>query len=323
MRMAVWVVVFVAALGAVWLAVEFRLQIRDWWDSTSSTLTSADEFRAWVEGLGPWGPLAFVLAQTFQVILAPIPGTLFPPVGALAFGPWFALVLSLAGLALGSALVFLIARRWGRPIAVRLFGEDRIHRYEHVMTARGGLLLWIIFLVPLLPADMVCALAGLSGISFKKFMVHAIVGRIPAVATGVFTMAGLEGSPAWVWALATLVAATALWVGLRYRDALESRLLRVMRRPGQSETEAANVAVIPEPGADRSELASGSVEIDSQIQQPTRRDPLITALFVVVIATSVAVLIGALTGISGLASGIILVWGAALAVLVAWAKEDD
>jgi hypothetical protein len=195
-----------------------------------------------------------------------------------------------------------------------MFGEERIHRYEQVMTARGGLLLWLIFLLPLLPDDMVCALAGLSGIAFQRFMVIAVVGRIPAVATGVFTMAGLEGAPAWVWVLASVVGLAALLVGLRYRAALESRLLRGTRRQAHVDRMPAS----PQPAG------SGTAPAEAVAgEEPVSKDPLITVLAVVVVTTTVAVLVAVLTGVSGLASGIVLVWGVAIAVMVSWAREDD
>jgi uncharacterized membrane protein YdjX (TVP38/TMEM64 family) len=203
--------------------------IGQWWDRLSFAFGSPEEFRSWVEGFGAWGPIAYLMAQAAQVVVVPVPGTLFPPVGALAFGPWPALGLSVAGLALGSALVFLIARRWGRPLAVRMVGGDRLHRYESVIAARGGLLLWLVFLLPLLPDDAVCALAGLSAISFRRFMVIAVIGRIPAVAAGVFGMAGLEGAPAWVWAATALGFVLMVWAGTRYGPVLERRLVGRLR----------------------------------------------------------------------------------------------
>ena len=133
-------------------------------------------------------------------------------------------------MALGSAVVFLVARRWGRPLALRLVGADRIHRYESLMTARGGLLIWLVFLLPLLPDDAVCALAGLSGIGFRRFVAIATVGRIPAVAAGVFTMAGLEGAPAWVWAMAAFGFVVILWAGVRFGPALEQQLVQKLGR---------------------------------------------------------------------------------------------
>ena len=222
-RLLLWLTVGLAGAGAMLLVGD---DIGGWWAILRETMANPDAFRAWVEGLGAWGPIGYLLAQAAQVVVVPIPGTIFPPVGALAFGPWPAFGLSLAGLALGSALVFLLARKWGRPLAVRLIGVDLIRRYENLMTARAGLLIWLVFLLPLLPDDAVCALAGFSGIGFGRFMVIATVGRIPAVAAGVFTMAGLEGAPAWVWAVAAAGFAVLLWIGGRFGSALERRLVQ-------------------------------------------------------------------------------------------------
>jgi uncharacterized membrane protein YdjX (TVP38/TMEM64 family) len=223
-------VLWLVALATLVGTILFWDEIAAWWERLSYMFGSPEEFRSWVEGFGAWGPVAYVLALAAQVIVVPVPGTLFPPVGALAFGPWPALALSLVGLALGSALVFLIARRWGRPIAVRLAGEDRIQRYEAVFSARGSLLLWLVFLLPLLPDDAVCALAGLSAISFRRFMVIATVGRLPAVVAGVFGMAGLERAPAWVWAAAAIGFVLMVWGARRYGPTLERRLVGRLAR---------------------------------------------------------------------------------------------
>jgi uncharacterized membrane protein YdjX (TVP38/TMEM64 family) len=302
-----WIVWFVLALAAVWVTLIFGTEIGHWWDRVSSTLSTPEEFRAWVEGFGAWGVAIFLLAQAAQVILVPIPGAVFPPVGALAFGPWLALGLSLAGMALGSAVVFLVARRWGRPLAVRLVGAERIHRYENLMTARGGLLLWLVFLLPLLPDDALCALAGISGISFRRFMVIATVGRVPAVAAGVFAMAGLEGAPPWVWVLAATVFAVLLWVGSRYGRTLEARLIGRMRTRPRARSPKAE-----EPDAEAL-VASGA----------DRPDRLRSVLAVVVLTTVIGVAIGVTAGVSELTTGIILVWGVVLAVMVASVRDSD
>ncbi|HSK07518.1 MAG TPA: VTT domain-containing protein [Acidimicrobiia bacterium] len=302
-----WIVWFVLALSAVWITLIFGTQIGEWWESVSSTLTTPERFRAWVEGFGAWGPVVFFLAQAVQVIVVPIPGALFPPVGALAFGPWLALGLSLAGMALGSAVVFLVARRWGRPLATRLVGADRIHRYENLMTARGGILMWLVFLLPLLPDDALCALAGISGISLRRFMVIATVGRVPAVAAGVFAMAGLEGAPPWVWGLAAVVFAAVLWSGFRYGRALEARLIHRMRREFRP----------------RSSMRGEAAEISGSTPEATGPDRMSSILALVVLTTAIGVGIGVLTGVSELTTGIILVWGVVLAVMVASVRDAD
>ncbi len=233
-----WLAVALLAFGAM---LVFGDDIGGWWTGLTENLASPEAFRAWVEGLGAWGPIGFLLAQAAQVVVVPIPGTLFPPVGALAFGPWPALALSLAGMALGSAVVFLVARTWGRPLAIRLAGAERVERYQSLMTARGGLLIWLVFLLPFLPDDAVCALAGLSGIGFGRFMLIATVGRIPAVAAGVFTMAGLEGAPAWVWGIAAAGFVLLLWAGTRFGPAIERRLVGLSRAPRPDPDETGRV----------------------------------------------------------------------------------
>lgn len=307
-RPVAWIVWFLVALTAVWVTLIFGDSIGDWWAGFSSTLMTPEGFRAWVEGFGAWGPVVFFLAQAVQVIVVPIPGTLFPPVGALAFGPWLALGLSLAGMALGSAVVFLVARRWGRPLAVRLVGEDRISRYENLMTARGGLLIWLVFLLPLLPDDAICVLAGISGIAFPRFMVIATVGRLPAIAAGVFTMAGLEGAPAWVWALAATIFAVVLLAGFRYGRSVEARLVQKLRRD-RGMTSAGD-----EPSPD------GAIAVRPAT---SRRDRLTAVLAIVVVSTVIAVVIGVLAGVSDVTTGLILVWGVVLAVLVAAGRRTD
>ena len=250
-RLVAWLAAASAAVGASLLIGD---DLGGWWAVLTDTLADPDSFRVWVEGLGAWGPIGYLLAQAAQVVAVPIPGTLFPPVGALAFGPWPALALSLAGMALGSAVVFLVARRWGRPLAIRLAGPDRIQRYESLMTARGGLLIWLVFLLPFLPDDAVCALAGLSGIGFARFMVIATLGRIPAVAAGVFAMAGLEGAPAWVWAMAAFGFVLILWVGVRFGPSIERRLVGVSRAPRR---EPAETGRAPTPPSDPPQAGSG------------------------------------------------------------------
>ena len=108
------------------------------------------------------------------------------------------------------------------------------------MTARGGLLIWLVFLLPFLPDDAVCALAGLSGIGFGRFMLIATVGRIPAVAAGVFTMAGLEGAPTWVWAMAAGGLAVVFWAGVRFGPALERRLFSQLGRAARNPVGSVN-----------------------------------------------------------------------------------
>ena len=195
------------------------------WTGARAILASPETFREWIDSFGPWAPAAFVLAEAVQVIAAPIPGSIFPAVGAAAFGPEAALALSLGGMLAGAAVVFALARRWGRPLALRLVGRDAFDRYVGIVGSRGGLWLFLALLVPVLPGDAICALGGLSSLSFRRFMLVTALGRLPGTALTAFLASDLLGRPPWVWLVSAGVLLAVLAVALHEQPRLESWLL--------------------------------------------------------------------------------------------------
>nr|MBP6239614.1 TVP38/TMEM64 family protein [Oscillospiraceae bacterium] len=47
-----------------------------------------EQFRAWVDGHGAWGPLAYAAMVFLQVLVAIIPGEPLEIAGGYAFGAW-------------------------------------------------------------------------------------------------------------------------------------------------------------------------------------------------------------------------------------------
>ena len=74
-----------------------------------------DAFRAWIDGMGVWGKVAYVGMNVLQVLVAVIPGGPLEVAGGYAFGHFEAMVLSTIGMGIGSALVFLLVRYLGYP----------------------------------------------------------------------------------------------------------------------------------------------------------------------------------------------------------------
>lgn len=220
---AAGLVALALAVVGLWLAVEHgAVLIR----GARAAFESPESFREWIDGFGPWAPLAFFLGEVVQVIVAPIPGNVFPPVGAAAFGPEVGLTLSLGGALAGSALLFMMVRRWGRPFARRMVGAESFDRYAELVSSRGGLWLFLVILIPVLPGDTICVLAGLSPISFRRFMVINALGRLPGTALTTYLTSSLLAQPIWVWPVAGGLLLVGLLLVIRYRSRLERWLLR-------------------------------------------------------------------------------------------------
>jgi uncharacterized membrane protein YdjX (TVP38/TMEM64 family) len=160
-----------------------------------------------------------------QVIASPIPAGPVALGGALIFGVWEGLALALTGSVIGSVLVFAAARWWGEPLVVRLAGREVYRKYVSILDAKGWWL-FAILLFPFMPDDAVVALAGLSAISFRRFLVVMVVGRIPgSTMTALLASDWVTGSMA-TWILVGVTVAVILMLGFVYRNRLESWMFR-------------------------------------------------------------------------------------------------
>jgi uncharacterized membrane protein YdjX (TVP38/TMEM64 family) len=181
------------------------------------------------EMLQRWGvlaPLVFIVIQTLQVVIAPIPGDVTGVLGGFAFGQWPGFVYSTIGLTIGSLFAFWLGRRLGAPFVKRVTGPELWQRLDFVVEAEGAILCFIIFLVPGLPKDILCYLFGVSPIPFWVFAVVSTLGRMPG--TWVLSAGGAKAAAAHYTELALLCAVVAaLVVPLYY---YRSRIVLWLRR---------------------------------------------------------------------------------------------
>lgn len=172
--------------------------------------------RDWLRSLGMWAPVAYVSIQIAQVLVPFLPSAPVTFAGVLLFGWQAGLALSMAGWLVGSALQFAAVRRWGRPLVARLIGAAAVARYADRLDPRGWWLLGA-FLVPFAPADAFSALAGLSPISARRFLLISFLGRLPWAVATVLLATGLTNSATMLWATLGLSATAVLSLALVYR----------------------------------------------------------------------------------------------------------
>lgn len=140
----------------------------------------ATAMREWIGQFGIFAPLVFIGAQVLQVIFAPIPGQVAALVGGYLFGPLAGTAYSMVGVMVGSAIAFAIASRYGRPVVETLLHEDVVDWFDDFAETVGlpGLLLFV--LIPGLPDDAICFLAGLAHFRLAVFVAIMAIGRLPA-----------------------------------------------------------------------------------------------------------------------------------------------
>lgn len=207
-------------------------------DGSWRVFGSPEAMRGYVSGLGVSAPAAFFVAHVAQVIVAPLPGGVTTVAGPLLFGPWVGTALILAGGVVGSVVLFVSVRRWGRPLAVRIVGQANFERFSGVFHDEKGMVLFVVMLVPLVPDDLAVAVAGLSGVSLRRFALLVALGRLPGWLLTAFVTTELVGRSAATLAAAGLTIAVAATLVLVHRRRLEDWLLRPGRRaPGSDPRE--------------------------------------------------------------------------------------
>lgn len=131
-----------------------------------------------LESLGPWSSVVFVVIQAFQVVAAPIPGEVTGILGGFVFGPWLGILLSTAGLTLGSYIAFALGRSLGRPFVERFTAPASLARFDYLLHHKGAFLVFLLFLIPGFPKDALCYVLGLGHLSTAEFLLIGGVGRL-------------------------------------------------------------------------------------------------------------------------------------------------
>jgi len=141
--------------------------------------TTRGNFSRFLASLGSYSPIFFVLLQTLQVVISPLPGELTGIVGGYVYGVTFGFILSTLGLALGSWAAFELARILGKPFVERFVKEDLLKKFEFLTTNTGATICFLLFMIPGFPKDVLCYLLGLSRMRLTTFFVLSTLGRMP------------------------------------------------------------------------------------------------------------------------------------------------
>jgi uncharacterized membrane protein YdjX (TVP38/TMEM64 family) len=188
-----------------------------------SLLSNREQLVAAVQSFGPFAPLLYILLQVTQTVVAPIPGQIVGSVGGFIFGPW-GILWTTIGTLIGCWLVFLLARRFGRPLLEKIFKKSVVAKFDFILEAKSAsLILFAIFLLPGFPDDVVCYLAGLTKLSIKRLMLLVTLGRLPTIILTNYIGAGIGENFAMV-AIAALLGVILLGIGVWQRERIMNLL---------------------------------------------------------------------------------------------------
>lgn len=141
--------------------------------------TEYEKLKVIVNSYGIFAPLIFSLLVALQVFFAPIPGQVAGIMGGYLFGTFLGTFYGMIGILLGSIIAFLLSRKFGKPLVEKFIDKSTLKKFNRFIEKRGAFTLFLLYLIPLLPDDSFCYLAGLTKIKLKTFLLVSLFGRLP------------------------------------------------------------------------------------------------------------------------------------------------
>lgn len=149
-------------------------------------LDHISEFQTRIDSFGAWGWLVALGIQVLQVIVALIPGEVVEVGCGMAFGTWGGLLICLAGSAIGSALIFLLVRKFGVKLVEVFVSREKINSLKFLNNERKlKSIIFLVFFTIGTPKDLLTYFAGLTNIRFHEFLIISTVARIPSIISSI------------------------------------------------------------------------------------------------------------------------------------------
>lgn len=150
----------------------------------TGVFTNKDQLQLFISQRGVWGPLLFVGIQIVQVVFPIIPGGVTCLAGVIMFGPVWAFIYSFIGIITGSCINFYLAKQYGESFVKKMVDPSVYDKYMKKLNKgkRFDILFTAAIVLPGAPDDILCMLAGLTKMSWGKFLIIMLLGRPLSIA---------------------------------------------------------------------------------------------------------------------------------------------
>lgn len=134
---------------------------------------------AWISGLGPTGPLVFVLLYILACVLL-LPGSLLTLGAGVLFGVIEGSVVVSVGSTLGATCAFLVGRYLARDwVGAKIAGNDKFKAIDEAVALEGWKIVGLTRLSPVFPFNLLNYAFGLTQVKLKHYLIASWLGMMP------------------------------------------------------------------------------------------------------------------------------------------------
>jgi uncharacterized membrane protein YdjX (TVP38/TMEM64 family) len=164
-----------------------------------------------------------------KFVVAVIPGQPVEIISGMLYGVFPGMLLCIIGIFIGTFVVLYTVRKIGTDFIQLFFSKEKINEIKDSKifknTTKFEVLVFIIFIIPLIPKDIFIYLGGLSPIKAKRFLFIATIARIPSLFFTVYAGNNLSegnfGITIVVFIAVTLIGLIGIYASNSIRNRLE------------------------------------------------------------------------------------------------------
>ena len=157
-----------------------------------STKEGQIEFKDKVTSSGVYGVILLFILQLAQIFLFILPGEPIEILAGMCYGWFWGTIFIIISSTIIATLIFLLVRKIGKQFVYDFSDEEKIKKIEKNKLFQNPkkieLVLFILFLIPGTPKDLLTYLSGLLPIKMRRFIVISTIARVPSIVTS--TIAG-------------------------------------------------------------------------------------------------------------------------------------
>jgi len=141
-------------------------------------LGSPREIKHFILSYGGYSALAFLVIYSLKPVLMILPASLFSILAGNIFGPYYGLMLSMAGSFFAATLAFYLANKLGKSFVDKLL-KGKALKLDSDIEKYGFKIILLMRLAFVFPHDPLSYAAGLSKMKYKDFILGTVLGIFP------------------------------------------------------------------------------------------------------------------------------------------------
>lgn len=151
----------------------------------------------WIDSLGPWGPVAFIVIYVVATVFL-LPGSALTPAAGFLFGLGWGTLWTVIGSNIGANIAFLAGRYFARDFVSRkIEGNTKFEAVDGAVSREGWKIVGLTRLSPLFPFVLLNYAYGLTKVKWIHYSLASFIGMLPGTVMYVYigylpTLAGSE-----------------------------------------------------------------------------------------------------------------------------------